>query len=188
MSKKMNYFDLIAIDDESDSETGVSMSRKLTPLKQHSKTVTTESKLVKLDKKELTESYLEITLNHPQTKRFLAMNSTKQKALYCSIWNCIKNEFQLDGTSAYIYEYTKLGQVHLHGYIKLPPGNFFIAGAISDIVKRYLNLLPKKYSLYNSNNYYPEYDRYRCPSICVQYTNDISAWKDYMAKDQSYIN
>jgi len=141
-----------------------------------------------IPKKIPVHSYLEITLNHPQTKSFLKMNSTKQKSLYHNIWNCMKNEFSLDPMNNFVYEYTKTGQVHLHGYIKLPMGNFFIAGAISDIVKRYLNLLPKKYSLFDSKNYYPEYERYRCPSICVQYTNDIAQWIEYMGKAQDFVN
>jgi len=138
--------------------------------------------------KHIDSGYLAITLNHPQTKLFLSMTSDKQKQLYGKIWNCIRVTFGMHCEHKYVYEFTQKGQVHLHGYVKMPSVNYYIAGAISDIVKKYLQLLPKRFSMFNTQHYYPEYERYRCPSICVQHFTDITEWAMYMNKAQSYDN
>ncbi len=125
--------------------------------------------------------YLEITLNYPRTALFLKKNSTQQKALYSKIWHYIKNACGIPDESPFVFEYCSTGQVHLHGYISLH-GKYFIMGAISDIVKSILNSLPKKYCMFKEGSMYVDYERYRCPSCCVQHRDNIDKWLTYMNK------
>lgn len=128
---------------------------------------------------------LEITLNYPRTSAFVAKPSLKQKELYIRIWNIIKCACGIPLYSNITFEYCKSGHIHLHGYIIPSISTYYIIGYISDIVKAYLSLLPKKYQRYVDTHMYSEFNRYRGPSICVQYNNDVErfkTWEAYMRK------
>lgn len=136
------------------------------------------------------ECFIEITLNYPRTQTFLNKNSTQQQALYCKLWNRVKNARCVTALqeAGHVYEYCKSGQVHMHGYMRLKYDRpHFVFGVISDIVKSYLNCLPKRYQNYSERHLHYEYKRYRCPSICVQYRDiddkeRIDLWHKYMRK------
>lgn len=137
--------------------------------------------------------YLEITLNYPRTASFLRMDSVEQKNLYRKIWSSIRTVCVGfgDHTDDYTFEYCRSGQIHLHGYLPVYD-KYFIEGIISDVVKKFLNGLPKKYNKFNENNMFDNFHRYRCPSILVQHDNlnDVNEtkrfhkWKLYMYKMQ----
>lgn len=162
--------------DKSDSEASLSLGRE-TP-----------------EKEPLPRGYLEITLNYPRTVSFLKMSSVKQKILYIKIWSHVRATLNHPDVimrhSDYEFEYCKTGQIHLHGYIPVYTEKYFIEGIISDVVKRYLEGLPKKHSKFNEKNMYPEFHRYKSPSICVQHDNmsdpvesdRFDRWKKYMIK------
>jgi len=137
--------------------------------------------------------YIGITMNYPRTKGFLNMNSKKQKDLYKVLWAGILNTLEIAPDNEYRFEFTKLGQVHLHGWIKVNIDKFYIMGALSDIAKAYLRMMPKKYQQFKEGELNPEYRRYRSPSICLQYydkcgdkkdPSNIDYWMEYIKKEQ----
>jgi len=137
--------------------------------------------------------YIGVTMNFPRTKAFLNCNSAKQKDIYVKLWHAIKNTLQVDPTNHYTFEFTKLGQVHLHGWIKVDITDFFIMGALSDIAKAYNRILPPKYKQFRENDLNTEYRRYRSPSLCLQYydksgsrkdPSTIDYWIEYCEKEQ----
>jgi len=145
------------------------------------------------DRKNPGVQYMGITMNYPRTKAFLNLNSVKQKELYKKLFYNIKNTFNIEPEHEFKFEFTKHGQVHLHGYIKLDIANFYIAGALSDMSKAYLQCLPLKYRQFKEADINIEYRRFRCPSLCLQYydkegdINDpstITYWKAYINKEQ----
>jgi len=140
---------------------------------------------------------LAITLNLPRTTLFLRMLSHEQKQRYASIWHQI-TKLPVGVTvlhNKYTFEYCKSGQVHLHGYLQLSfPHMYYPAGVISDLVKRTKRLIGKK-ECFVEKYYYPQWEKYRDPLICVKrllVTKDkenpdeytIIDWLQYMHKDQ----
>lgn len=134
--------------------------------------------------------YLLITMNYPRTKSFVNKTSTEQKKLYSKLFQTLEGINFLTNNSKYIYEYCQSGHIHLHGYVEMnveTKGSPI--GAVADVVKRYLSMLPKKYQTYNDKSMFSEYIRYRCPSICVQYifkddVEGLKQWETYMNKFQ----
>lgn len=138
----------------------------------------------------------EITLHPPQTDSFLRMTTTLQKKYLSKLWQATLSAIDpcLIDSSNMIYEFTKTGQVHSHGFVKLTHYcNIYPIGGVSDLVKCYLNVLPKK-KYYAYRNFDPKcfskkYCRYESPSICVTYRyadehEDHERWFKYMAKAQ----
>lgn len=134
------------------------------------------------------EGYVEVTLQYPRTSSFTNMVSTKQKQIYRRSFNHIKDSIPMNLVEDYghVYEYCENGHVHLHGYIQIK-GTHCPIGVVSDVVKTYLNVLPKKYGRYKEGCISYEYLRYRDRPICCQYRNllEKSKWVDgYMQKHQ----
>lgn len=130
---------------------------------------------------------IEITLNYPRTSGFVKMVSRKQKQMYLKIWDVIKCACGIPLESKCVFEYCKSGHVHLHGYLIPSVENYYVLGYIADIVKTYVNMLPKKYSIYNDKCMFSEFLRYRSPSICVQYNKSdvrFNEWLNYLNKQQ----
>jgi len=133
----------------------------------------------------------EITMNYPRTSAFVLATSERQKKIYAELWRKTIAVFDsLTITkSRYIYEYCKSGHVHLHGYIDIELEKFYPVGGIADLVKTYLNLLPKKYQKYIDSKMSAEWARYRDNNICVQYVEidnkqRIHDWETYINKYQ----
>jgi len=131
--------------------------------------------------------YLLVTLKYPHTQSFLKKQSAAQKMIYKKIWENIKHPFDIVDSDIK-YEYYASGQIHAHGYIQLDDTKRYVNGTVCDLVKRWLEYLPKKYQKYNEKNYRDDWCRFTCNSICVQYKpigdpyfND---WIHYMNKDQ----
>lgn len=129
------------------------------------------------------EHKIGVTLNHPRTPKFLKATSDIQKKNYIKIFHNIvlKTRYSfLDKIfSDYTIEYNKDGNTHLHGVIKITTEiKGCVAGLIADIVKHYHAMVRK---CYNPKCYYPEYQRYRDPSIVVQYYDDDKSFEEYIA-------
>lgn len=139
-----------------------------------------------------TGCHIELTLNYPRTAVFIQLSSEHQKALYKKLYHKVLHTFGLQAivSDIYTFEYCKSGHVHLHASIVYTFGHkFFIRGVIADIVKKYLNELPKKYCKYMDSSMDTKYDKYKCPSICVQYNSvecmdRIECWNAYIQKHQ----
>lgn len=140
---------------------------------------------------------LEVTLNYPRTPRFKLMTTVQQKSLYLQLWNkliCFKGmERIVRESTRHTFELCSTGHVHLHGalYIRMP-GPYYPEGIVNDLVKTWLQLLPKKFQAYNDNNFYKDWQRYRCPSICVKHTSNgdterVTEWETYMNKNADKI-
>lgn len=135
------------------------------------------------------EYVFSLTLNIPRTLLFMRMNQQQQKDHYYKKYIKMINENTHVGISIvhkHVYEHCKDGQIHLHAIIRYTTAmKIFIAGVISDFCKTYLNTLGKKY-VYNGKYYYPEYQRYRAPSICMAYEQGdrIPIWETYINKQQ----
>lgn len=129
--------------------------------------------------------YLCITYNFPPVKCFINANSDKQRATYSKVWNECKTVFEISPENKFIFEFTKCGKIHLHGWIKIRSDKqYHIIGAIGDYVKRYLSFMPKKYRDFREAYMYYDFQRYKSPCICVQYKDNIEQWEEYMNKDQ----
>lgn len=139
-------------------------------------------------------NFLAITLNHPRTPKFLQADSRLQKHIYCKLWANMCNVLGMHMRKQIVFEHCKTGQIHLHGYIEVPIGAS-IPGAISDVVKAYLNQLPKRHMKFKENCYFSQYDqdRYCDAPICCAYRECIlpindkgstAYWRKYMQKDQ----
>jgi len=136
--------------------------------------------------------FIELTLNHPRNTRFNNMTSDMQKKLYDKIFSAMTETrpLPLCGMKVErVFEYCKTGHVHLHANITytLPKGKYYPMGIVGDLAKRYLRLIKQ---VYQEKNCYPEFNRYRCPSIVVQYNEDVKrrdVWLAYMHK-ASYNN
>lgn len=179
MSKFINFNDIIGSDADSESE-----DMRGTFLGSTSQNASIP---VKLPKPKFM-CYIEVTMNYPRTPTFLKLNSIRQKELYKRLWFNTKNIPKICIKSEMVFEYCKSGQVHLHGYVILDHSEaFHILGLISDYVKNYLSLLPNKYDKFNEASMFEKYERYRCPSICVQYKEGLDSlvlWEKYMEKCQ----
>lgn len=129
--------------------------------------------------------YLEITLNHPRTPTFKNALSVKQKQILKCAFEAIVN-FLGATQYDYVYEACMSGVIHLHGWIEINHDPCIPSVLIQDAVKTYLNRLPKGYREWFEKNYKSEWQRYRCPSICVQYRDietGIDKFKTYMRKN-----
>lgn len=191
MTQVIDWNEVLGSDSDSDRECSLSPKDEK-PNPKHKK----QSVLTPLVEGRKIMGYLGITLNYPRTKQFLALNSVEQKKLYERwIHNFMHSLGQLQHGDdfKFVNEYCSSGQVHSHGYIPLHQ-ECFVAGAISDIVKAILKHLPKKQSEFKESNYSPQYNRYRCPSVVVQYYDilntdsldkgSIEYWKTYLKKAQ----
>lgn len=137
--------------------------------------------------------YLGFTLNYPRTVKFLNANSMQQKQLYLKWYKSFVNTFNIEPESELCFEFCKTGQIHAHGYIAIYIDKYYISGLVSDFTKSVLSHLPPKHNKFKENCLHTEYNRYRCPSIVIQYyTNDeklegpsgITHWKQYIKKTQ----
>lgn len=129
--------------------------------------------------------YLEVTLNHPRTATFKNALSVKQKQILHRGFMTMVNHI---GAKNYdhVYEACMDGVIHLHGWIEIPHSPCIPKILINDIVKVWLKGLTKKYSNWFECNYKDEWQRYRCPSVCVQYRDietGIEKFKTYMRKN-----
>lgn len=142
--------------------------------------------------------YIGITMNFPRTKAFLNASSKKQKEHYYKLWFNIMNTLGFPKDSKYCYEYCKSGQIHLHGYISIHR-KCFVMGALSDLTKAYLKLLPPKHQQFRESYMYDKFSRVRCASLCLQWyepegehndkddKSSIEYWRAYIIKQQNNI-
>jgi len=115
---------------------------------------------------------VEVTLNYPRCPGWVNLPTAKQNALYLKRLYEIKSCLGTDVLKlhSYGYEVSGDGHMHCHAYfICESDKRHFPLGVVGDIVKCYLNALPKKYQAYKSACMYKVYKRYMGPGVCVQY-------------------
>lgn len=132
--------------------------------------------------------YLLVTINYPKKTTFDKMLSDKQRLVYAKIWHNIVNTFEIDPeVKEFQTELTQLGRVHLHGILSISLDKYYIAGIVMDMVKTISEQFPVKCWNVVEKFYFPQWERYRGPNICVQYkTADdsyINIWNAYIKKD-----
>lgn len=133
-----------------------------------------------------------ITINHPRCPIFLNVDSFKQKLIYMKVWGRMAYMCNVLERN-YTFEYCQSGQIHLHGIVTYQFDQVgSILGLISDIVKSflpYLGIGVKANSVegFKERNMFPQYMRYRSPSLCIQFLETdkaINDWNIYMQKEQ----
>jgi len=130
---------------------------------------------------------LEITLNHPRTPKFCNMTSDEQRKHYDKLFDKIKTylpEPLCEQHISRVFEYCKTGHVHLHACIDYKLKDIhFPMGLVADVCKRFLTTIKQ---VFQERYCYPEYNRYRSPSIVCQYFQDDikrrEVWIEYMYK------
>jgi len=134
---------------------------------------------------------LEVTLNLPRVKGFVNAKQDEQRAMYCRRWRQIIHSVSPLGTGLLhrcTYEVCKTGHVHLHGIIYLPVDKkYFVDGIVADVVKTYLQTLPRRYSTYKDGCMNKKFPTYRSPSISCSYVykddlTRINHWEGYINK------
>lgn len=132
-------------------------------------------------------SYIEVTINLPQTKEYLKLNRQQMIDRYIKIFET--SATYLFVTERYhVIEYYKSGLPHLHGFFKFD-GRKCIEGLVADVARCIHVQLPKRYSIYKEQFYYHKFQRYVVPPMTLQYTDgeDMKRqhiWIDYLHKDQ----
>lgn len=136
---------------------------------------------------------LEITLNHPRTAAFNRMTEEDQVLLY-NKWFDDSMSCRFDKVKKVIraFEHCKSGAIHAHFDVFYSSKHaFFKCGLVTCVVKEFLQNLPKRWGIktFEMKRYSCLYDRYRCPSIVVQYKNahDLPRalqWEVYINKEK----
>lgn len=139
--------------------------------------------------------FIEITITYPHTTNYLSMTSDKQKQLLSKIFNRIKGVIPVTHQAVvkYVFEYTKSGQIHLHGYVAIHDSlKLYPIGAVSDMAKVLLSLFPKKYSKFSTDSINGDWCRFRSTQGVIQYRyshqiDRINSWKQYIEKHQAVV-
>lgn len=128
---------------------------------------------------------LEYTINHPRkAKGFAGMDREGQMQVY---ENLIK-DLGLDeylGDELHYFEFCKDGTVHMHGRYIMRKARYTREGIVEEFATRILKKIDGRLK-YRSGNYYAHLERYRSPSLCIQFTDDferIMYWDQYMSKN-----
>lgn len=143
---------------------------------------------------------LEGTITHPLTDGWSNAVSSKQKSWYVDAFRSILVDIPPEHISSktIVMEHHKNGHLHAHFSVVLnDSANFFIAGLLSDIAKRYHSLLPKqkfkRWHIYNETFLYMNMNRYCSAPITLQYRYvdelrdgraALTVWHEYMLKAQ----
>lgn len=83
----------------------------------------------------------------------------------------------------YYFEPCKDKVWHIHGKVTLE-GNFYVEGVVQTFAKQVLRAIDGRLK-YDKYGYYPSLQRYRSPTVCVQYTQDLERklyWDQYITK------
>lgn len=132
-------------------------------------------------------SIIEVTMNHPRTAPFRKRTTSQQIELYENLWIKLCHQVPALTDSQSVMEYCKDGTPHLHGWLRITYGYAgSVYGMISNIAQIYLRLMPKRYSHFRESDYYPSYERYRSPMLCLQYNS--SEDKERNIQWQTYID
>lgn len=130
---------------------------------------------------------VEYTINCPRNvKRFKDKSSEDQMHIYEGIISHISEQMKecLEDELHY-FEKCRDGTVHVHGRYNVKPGLFFIEGIIQDFVKNALKKIDGRLK-YSTGAYFHYMNRYRSPTMCVQYTDDVERilhWDQYIRKN-----
>lgn len=134
------------------------------------------------------KGYLLVTLNYPRTILFSNKSCEAQRAVYQRIWQRV-NQLERYGNSVneIVFEHCQNGMVHMHGIISVDYPKFNIAGVVSDFARIIHAALPKKYENFLPNAYNVQFERYKVPSMVIQYKSYgddyLDVWHKYMSKD-----
>lgn len=131
---------------------------------------------------------LEVTINHPRTKRYKELSYGEKRQVLIGAFEKLKHAIKNVGfSSEFVTENCRDGMPHLHGYLQFHvEGMFYIEGLVMDVVRYfYKECLPRYYwKQYVNNRYHAFFQMYRSPAICVNFKEDLHPrWKAYMYKD-----
>jgi len=135
-------------------------------------------------------NFMAITMAPPNSPSWNNKQSFQQKKQLLKWFNVMAmnlNPICHEKECHLCFEYHQNGNIHAHGYISFP-GVFCIQGVIADLARTYLTLQKK---WYKPDCYYTQYNRYREPSLCIQYMDTVEEqqrWITYIMKDQGYQN
>lgn len=146
--------------------------------------------MTEVNKNEINQGFIELTLNHPRNKYFRSCSADEQKMLYHEVYELIKSDFAV-GTivrDVMKFEACKDGNIHLHAQLQFK-FDYPISprGMVVGIAERWLSTLTPKYRTSASDAYISEYRRIKLPSICLQFVEicDLErahVWETYINK------
>lgn len=136
---------------------------------------------------------IEFTLNPPQTANYKRLKSATRVSKLESLGEYLRLHTPNVSYKVQTIETYKSGYPHSHGYLCIDSQTpFNIAGLVQDVARTWHSQMPGKHSLFNENDYYYKWDRYRCPSIVLQYrevleTDRFKDWNTYIHKEKSLL-
>lgn len=136
---------------------------------------------------------LELTFNHPPTNWWQKLHNAEKRSWYYLYFSAImcdlkRKGFCIEKANKYL-EVGPTGRLHLHGFIDVSLNKAFSHwGIVSDCVRKWLAMMPKRYGKYSDNYMYDAFPRYCCPSICVSYHSFEEVernvkWEEYIKKN-----
>lgn len=129
-------------------------------------------------------SIIEYTINCPVNKTY---DKKKYADIMSKVIKAFPQGFPVDKDTDFYFEKCESGKLHMHGMFRCKKQFYVIDGLVSDISKYILQAIDKRLSHNFDKNYYPNFYRYRTPTICVQYTDDplrVLHWEQYIKKTQ----
>lgn len=137
--------------------------------------------------KQEVKSLLEVTLNLPNYKEYVNLDTSGKFCLYKNIWDDMMRAVDHNGCRhSYNIEYCRNGNPHMHGFMEFEfDHDIFAEGLVMDVVRRFFANIPQRYRAQIRKNPYDTYlKRFRAPAICINYKNSLShQWLCYMNKN-----
>lgn len=134
---------------------------------------------------------VEFTFNPPQTANYKRLKQVSKVKYLRDLGTYLKSHIENVSYMEQTYETYESGFPHSHGYICIDsPTPYIIPGLVQDIARTYLGQLPGKHSRFNENDYHYKWDRFRCPSLVLQYRDASDKdrfldWNTYIHKDMA---
>lgn len=127
---------------------------------------------------------IEFTINCPENKNY---TEEKYKDVIKKVLSSLPEDYPLVKEPQFFIEKCKSGKLHLHGMFPCKDQNFYVEGLVSDISKFIIQAIDKRMRHNFDANYYRLFKRYRTPTVCVQYSDELPRllhWEEYIRKDQ----
>lgn len=135
--------------------------------------------------KQDSETILEFTIDIPHGK-MLRLSQEKQEA---KLLLAVRSGLEYAGfpdVFTHYFERCGDGIIHIHGCIDFKPLYLgHTKGVIESFARGILKSIDGRLQLRPDDYYYPYYERYRSPLMCIQFTDDaerIVTWKQYITK------
>lgn len=131
---------------------------------------------------------LEVTINHPQDKKYMVMPLDSKIERLKGLFNKIVNHTKADrDQSKCMIEFCKTGVPHIHGYVmfETPIGAiFYEEGIMTEIARQVYLCLPRSSFKYWVRNHYERHiRRWKSPALCLNLKNVLGdGWTSYVNK------